>query len=293
MKWDWAKQWLDGFRPHKCPECGAESDPAETKCPRCGKDFEATPFMRSSRNLTFLGAPKELALSLGGYVLLMFVSLVVSLAVTALAQSVLWQGGFTGAALSEALSKYLSSSSALALVNYSSYAIFLLLLALFLWKDWPRILKSFRSKRVLLGFAFGVGLFLLSLALSSLLAIWAEPSQNQETNDLMTKDFPVLVFLMTVFVVPIAEEAIYRLGLFSFLKRVSPILAYVLGAILFAMVHMHDLSSANEWLNFPVYLLGGAVLCAAYDHSGIGGSYLAHATYNALALTINLIGIFA
>lgn len=249
--------------------------------------------MRSFRNLTPLGAPRELGLWLGGYVLLVFISLVVSLAATAFAESVLWEGGLTGAALSESLSKYLSSSSALAFVNYSSYAIFILLLVAFLWKDWSRILKTFRSKRVLLGFAFGIGLFLLSLALSSLLSIWATPSQNQETNDLMTKDFPVLVFLMTVFVVPIAEEAMYRLGLFTFLKRANPILAYVLGTILFALVHMHDLGSANEWLNFPVYALGGAALCAAYDHSGIGGSYIAHATYNALAMVVNLIGIFA
>lgn len=293
MQWDWAKRWLDGFKPHQCPGCEASSDPAGSRCPRCGHDFGETPCTRSFRFLTPLGAGKELSLWLAGYVLLTFISLVVSLAATAFAESVLWEGGLTGASLSESLSKYLSSSSALAFVNYSSYAIFILILVAFLWKDWSRILKTFRSKRVLLGFAFGIGLFLLSLALTSFLSIWAAPSQNQETNDLMTKDFPALVFLMTVFVVPIAEEAMYRLGLFTFLKRANPILAYVLGTILFALVHMHDLGSANEWLNFPVYALGGAALCAAYDHSGIGGSYIAHATYNALAMAMNLIGIFA
>ena len=53
---------------------------------------------------------------------------------------------------------------------------------------------------------------------------------------------------MTVILAPFAEEMTYRIGLFSALKRVNLILAFIVTALVFGLIHF-DLSGVIQGFN--------------------------------------------
>ncbi len=285
--------FFSGFEKKECPNCHQTVDKVFPKCPNCHEDFSLDAIQEQFKNLTPLGPIKEISVFLFGFLGLQILSLIFQALLVSLTQSILWNGGLTGASLLEAMNRYFQSVDCLTLLNYGTYIIALLILLLFLWKDCFRLLKTFKKKSILWGFLGGLIIFVISYLLTLFLSIWAETSENQETSNAMMASYPVLVTIMSVIFIPFFEEATYRLGLFTFLKRIHPLVAYLGSMIIFGLIHIHDFGSLNEWLNFPVYALGGLCFGFIYDRFGFGASYLAHGTYNLIACIFNLITMFA
>lgn len=95
-----------------------------------------------------------------------------------------------------------------------------------------------------------------------------------------------LFILFAVVVAPIAEELLFRAGLFRFLRsRVRPSLALVAPSLLFASIHLHLPSF------LPLAVLG-IIFSLAYQRTGtIGTAIVAHGAFNLNNLLMLLSGV--
>ncbi len=98
-----------------------------------------------------------------------------------------------------------------------------------------------------------------------------------------------LTVLGTVFLVPVAEELMFRAGIFGLLYRNNRIFAYILSTLLFSLVHIDGFFGIADgkllFLSFLQYLPAGVLLATAYDLSGsIFAPILIHMAVNALGM---------
>ena len=195
------------------------------------------------------------------------------------------QMGLTGDELKAALTEFSSSVRFTLLINDLTYTLVFAAMLLFLWKDNRRLLKSFANLKILFGFVVGFTMIILSGIWSNIaIKLGASTNINQGAVEETIKASPLLAVLVTGLIAPFVEELTYRVGAFTFLKRINTVLAYVVVGALFGLIHIKDYGSLNEWLSYPSYLIAGLCLCFAYDKFGFGGSFLAHAMNNLLAV---------
>ena len=93
----------------------------------------------------------------------------------------------------------------------------------------------------------------------------------------------------TVFLVPVAEEALHRGLIFGSLYQKSHMAGYLLSAAIFSAVHIFGYTGVYTPLHlvlaFLQYIPAGLTLCWAYRLSGsIYAPILIHATINAISL---------
>ena len=171
--------------------------------------------------------------------------------------------------------------------------IMVLLYFLLMGKEYFKsILRGFKNKKLIL---WGIGLGLLLTFISSGYSIIVgqfvkETNANQsQIASTVTKNY-VLSFLMIVAVAPVVEELGFRYFIFGSLKRKSRVLAYLLSAVIFALIHFSVLigESNIDWVaeltSFPTYLFAGVFLCFVYDKSErLACPIMAHATNNFIA----------
>jgi len=150
-------------------------------------------------------------------------------------------------------------------------------------------------RRILRGsfITFAVSLSLIAPAsylwqnLLAALGIPPEP-QNMVTLFSQTGDFPSLLFMIVLaaVVAPVTEELIFRVGLYRWLRtRISPPLALIAPAILFASIHDNPLSVLPPLTVLAVVLSLGY---ARYGHPAV--PILAHALFNLNTLALILAG---
>lgn len=116
------------------------------------------------------------------------------------------------------------------------------------------------------------------------------PTERQELVDLFAQTkSPVLLALMialALVVAPVAEELVFRAGLFRFLRSRAPRwVAFTVSAGLFALLH-------GNWVSaLPLFVLG-LVFAAAYERTGrVAVPMLAHAFFNLNTLLLVLGGV--
>lgn len=123
---------------------------------------------------------------------------------------------------------------------------------------------------VLAGFALAE---LASLGLGKLITLLSPEFAN--ANDAavlaMIADAPVLMFLGTVFLAPVAEECLFRGLMFTPLRNKNRLAAYLLSALAFCCVHVMGYVGAVPTgtlvLCFVQYLPAGLILAWAYERS--------------------------
>lgn len=133
--------------------------------------------------------------------------------------------------------------------------------------------------------------WLFSWLLSMLLGHLSESYVNLNDSSIFTMaqgHFPI-VLIGTVFLVPVAEEALHRGLVFGSLYPKSHVMAYVLSAAIFSAVHIFGYigvySPTHLLLAFVQYLPAGLVLAWAYRFSGsIFAPMVIHAAVNAIGL---------
>ena len=280
------KHFFNPFHRSVCPKCGKRYDPLSSSCPKCNeKNEEVDPRARSFAPLSTLGAYREIGLFLIGFVGLFLLAQVIGI-ITLSAESFRYaQMGLTGDELKAALTDFSSSVRFTLLINDLTYTLIFAAMLLFLWKDNRRLLKSFANLKILFGFVVGFAMIILSGIWSNIaIKLGASTNINQGAVEETIKASPLLAVLVTGLIAPFVEELTYRVGAFTFLKRINTVLAYVVVGALFGLIHIKDYGSLNEWLSYPSYLIAGLCLCFAYDKFGFGGSFLAHAMNNLLAV---------
>ncbi len=127
----------------------------------------------------------------------------------------------------------------------------------------------------------------MGLALSRFFPEFANSNDNSIAA--MAQSSFLLTFVGTVLLVPLAEECMFRAGVFGLLYRRNPLLAYGISAALFALVHIDGFFGLADGrlllLNFLQYLPAGVVLAAAYQLCGtVFAPVFIHMAVNALGM---------
>lgn len=279
------KYFHNPFRYDTCKECGKQYDHLSKECPACKTPSEDDPRRRSFDNNLVIGPLREIGMFLIGSAGLFVLAQIIGTIALLVARTNFVAQGLTGDELAKALTEYASSAQLTLVMNDITYVIVFAGLLLFLWRDGFHLFKSIINIRTLMGIPVFIGMLVLSL-------IWSLISQQlgATTNDNQTAVVstvilsPALAVLVTGLVAPFVEELTYRVGAFTFLKRINRVLAYVVVGVLFGFIHMKDFTSANEWLSFPSYLIAGIALCFAYDRFGFGAAFTAHAINNLVSV---------
>ena len=258
----------------KCPNCGAYYDPTLEKCPACHKHNELYLDRQINDKVAFMHPFAQIGLFLGGFSLAgMFVlGLVFALFLT---------NAITD---KTALNVTLTTCTYIAMIGGLGFIVFLTRRKHFLSKYTRKI-------DYIYGLAYMITLILVSSLVATIISLFHESADNnnQAFAVVFIKNYPLLAFFVIGVLGPICEELTYRVGLYSFLRRINKYLAFAVTVIVFAFIHFDfdAADMANELWAIPSYIVAGAVLTLAYEHRGPACSMTAHVLYNIFAfLTI-------
>lgn len=145
--------------------------------------------------------------------------------------------------------------------------------------------------RCLSSFAIGWGIYLLlTIAAAGVMdALGLGDNLNQDSIDSMLGQERRLIIVMTVFLAPIAEECLFRGGLFCGLYPKSRFAAYAVSMLLFCVYHVWQyalaLGDVRYLLMLIQYLPAAFVLCWVYERSGsVWTNIFFHMSVNAYAV---------
>lgn len=255
------------FEKKECPKCGHKYDALQPACPKCQEPFEtkrAVPFNK----VTFTNPFIEIALFLVGWLGLKGLAEIIAYILSNMVRD--------GSLPVEEFSTTL---------NYTCYGILFVILAGIASIYIPKLLKSFTKPEFLWGFMVYVVIFGFDIVWGMISKnLGATTNENETAIETITKVNLPLSLLFLGVLGPICEEFTYRVGLFNFSRRINRVVGYVVGSVLFGLIHIHDFTSVNEWLSYPPYVFAGLAFAFAYEKWGFGASTLAHVTNNVLAL---------
>ena len=166
----------------------------------------------------------------------------------------------------------------------------LLIFSTLLKKSLFRAKRSYRD--ILITAAIGFGVFwLCSTLLHAITGLLFPEFTNLNNSSLVSilGDYPVLLFVSTVVLAPVAEEMLHRGLIFGWLNEKNVWLAYGLSAFVFAAIHVIQYIGSYNPLYLAVafvqYLPAGLVFAWAYQRSGCIFTPIAiHAANNLLAV---------
>ncbi len=150
------------------------------------------------------------------------------------------------------------------------------------------LLDVMKSYGALLLCNMGVGLLLILLGR-------AENPNNAEIFSLAGEDLGMTA-AVAVFLAPLAEEAMFRGGVFGLLRRRSRAAAYAVSMLLFALYHVwgYALLDPTAWLYLLQYLPAGFLLARIYEKTNaLWASIFLHMTVNGVSvLLISMLGSY-
>ena len=274
-----------------CENCSRSYDGAKDKCPHCGYE-NPDPRSRGFINFEPPGVPRELALCFGGYLMLTFVAAIVQFIYIGI-----FSASYTGSETdyAKALNDYLMAPSRLSVIQYVSYGVVAVAVCALFIGHWKPLLRKFRPKRMYWAAIAFIGMYAFNIFYSLILnAAGVSISDNENQSlvvSLVRYNVPLAIIFLGL-VGPLVEEFIYRVGAFGLLSRINKYAAYVLGAIIFGLIHFDFTNpSVNELLNLPNYIVPGLLLCLAYDKCGLIASYSVHALNNVLSVILAAAGV--
>ena len=258
----------------KCPNCGAYYDPTLEKCPACHKHNELYLNREINDKIAFMHPVAQIGLFLGGFALagMLIIEIIFTL---------LLKNAFTD---KTALESTVLSCTYITMLGGLGFIVFLTRRKHFLSKYTRKI-------DYIYGLAYMLTLILVSSLVSAFVALFHEATDNvnQSTAVVFVKNYPLLAFFVIGILGPLCEELTYRVGLYSFLRRINKYLAFIVTIIVFALIHFDfdAIDMVNELWALPSYIVAGAILTLAYEHRGPACSMAAHVCYNIFAfLTI-------
>ena len=265
------------FKKRKCEYCRSEYDPALHNCPTCNRFNQDFVRNKVSRNVFYFHPIIQIALFIIGF---RFGGMLASQYIFAFLMYELPRNDFTNVQFE--------------LLVYTSMLAGLLI-AIFLTR---RKLFFSRFKRPM-DYLYGIGYAITVLAAGTFISALLSSihpvgnNANQEGIINLTTAYPFLMFIIVCLIGPVCEELTYRVGLYSFLRRINKYLAFAVTVIVFALIHFDFAAQGDDLINelwaLPTYLVSGFVLTLAYEHRGPACSIIAHALYNSIAFVLTLV----
>ena len=270
------------FTDKNCSNCNSKYDEAQHTCPVCGAPNEEPETQKISKAVTMLSWKKQIIISMIGMFLLSILSTIV-IFVFAL---------FTGVDPKEV------DTITLLVTNIICYSLVFIAMIIVLLKDWKNILQSAKGwQPYVWALAGTVVLFGVGFGLSQLKDLALQgTNQNQSNANDMIASAPVLSIIVMGFLGPICEELTYRVGAFSFLRRINRPLAWIGSVLAFALCHvsfdafmsLDAVEILPELIAIPIYIVLGCILTFIYEKKGFTASALAHISYNILNIIVAL-----
>lgn len=255
----------------KCSNCAGYYDPTLNECPACHKTNELYEQRRVPDSIMFYHPIAQIGLFLAGFA---YVGMLLSKIIVALFFKDMFTGVLQNALLS--LFTYILMLGALLVICFTS-------------RRKTFIKKFSRPFDYLFGLGYAAGIFITGYLISLIVGIfYNDPNTNQVTAESIITNYPIIAIFLIIFLGPICEELTYRVGLYSFLRRINKVLAIIVTTVIFALIH-YDFTAENyiaELWSLPSYLSCGLILAFAYEHHGPACSITAHMVYNAGALLL-------
>lgn len=264
------------FAKKTCKHCGSEYDVEEATCPACkyaDEDFEK---LGIPKNIFWIDIWKQLVLFAIGLIGLNTIPIIAEL--------------FFGSYADSHPTTYIM------VVNLIRYSACLIAAVAIIFKDFKKI--TWQLKRWwpwVIGIGFGVALLASSVIYSNIINLFytATPNENQTIINSVIGSFPITSIFLLGILGPIVEEFTYRVGLYSFLRRINKYVAYVVTLVIFGLIHFNFFAKGddmiNELLNLPIYMISGFLLTLAYEKFGLSCSVTAHVFNNLYSVTATII----
>ncbi|MBP5575131.1 MAG: CPBP family intramembrane metalloprotease [Bacilli bacterium] len=254
----------------KCPNCGAYYDPTLEKCPGCHKHNELYLNREINDKIAFMHPVAQIGLFLGGFALtgMLLIELIIS---------ILFKDAIPD---KDRFNAVLISCTYILMTGGLFFIIFFTRRNHF-------FSKYRRNIDYIYGLAYAITLVFVSSLVGNITSLFYQVTDNvnQSTAVIFSKNYPLLAFFVIGILGPVCEELTYRVGLYSFLRRINKYLALAITVIVFAFIHF-DFDAAdmvNELWSIPSYIAAGVVLTIAYEHRGPACSMVAHVLYNIFA----------
>ena len=265
------------FKDIKCPNCETYHDPTLQKCPECHNSNELYKLNRLPKRAVFLHPICQIAMFVIGFAY----------------AGMFFTEFFYAIFIRMIDSSDLQFKSAL-LLSCTYITMFVALLAVPLFSRRKLFLGKFNNGiDYIYGIAFAVSLMAAGVLVNALISIWHTPGDNvnQAGVESIARNYPLIAIFIMGIVGPICEELTYRVGLYSFLRRINKYLALIVTVIVFAMIHFtFDAENIVEELwSLPSYLVSGLLLTLAYELRGPACSMTAHACYNLFAIIMIMV----
>lgn len=267
------------FEKVTCSKCKKTYDGALEECPVCHEENKEQP--NEFKKIQMLNYVKQLALFLTGWLGLKIFAYLFSY----IASKVVYD--YETSAL---IRYYRTSVRTHMMVNTAVYLIVGLILALILFTDIKKLLKTFKGATpYIAGAVCFASMIAFNIFYNIILnATGAVVSNNTNEAGLLsvTQVFPIISLFIFGIIGPIVEEITYRVGLFSVSKRISKWVAYPITIVFFTLIHFDFEASSmtNELLNIPFYAFAAFALTFTYDHYGFSASLTAHVINNVFSL---------
>lgn len=267
------------FEKKNCPECGSRYDVVEPTCPTCGKRDENFEQHKIPSNLLWLPIYKQILLFVIGLVGLNVVGFIVEIFAILMPKGTFSEAGYT------------------TLVNTVRYVVTFIGMLALIWKDFPKFRRFFnRAKPYLLGLAGGAAILAANITLNLITqAIYPTPENtNQQTVNSVITAFPVISIFVIGLIGPAVEELTYRLGLYTFLRRINKPVAYIITSLIFGLIHFDFFAGTAtgyiiELVNLPTYIVVGFLFCLWYEKFGLASSIVAHQFNNLFSILMTVI----
>ena len=286
---------MNPFKKIKCSNCNKEYEESFYACPMCGAENK----MVSNHHIRMNSLSQILSFVIGciGFLLVgAFAQIFIIIAVQ--------NNGFD---IKETWVEVLVAM----LTNIITYVVISIALGIFLIKDYKEIFKSFKAKELLFGLLLFMALLILNYIVGFIKSGYCSAvfsKEEMETIDNLNQkgvkdlvvNYPIVAFFMVVVFAPIVEEITYRLGLFSFLRKINFVLALLVSSFAFGMIHFgySALTSGDirlivvELISLLFYVGSGVLMGFFYHKFGFFTSWSGHALNNLFSFVSTLVATY-
>ena len=240
-------------------------------------------------NITNLRPRKQVLLFVIGLVGLVLIEIVLQLLISSIAK--------IASPSDYAYETFSNSPMSAMLLNGLSYLSLAIIFIILLKDDTSELFKSFKNWKCYvaagIGFAAIISFNLMYNLILNAANVLVEDNANESALNSIVTSFPMLSLLIFGIVGPICEELTYRVGLYSLVRRVNTIFAFIVTMIVFTLIHF-DFTSAtmtNELLNIPFYAFAAFVFTFLYEKFGLAASVSAHVTNNLFSIGATILTI--
>ena len=262
-----------------CTQCKSEYDVVEDTCPACKCRDENFENLGIPKNILWLPTWKQLVCFAIGLFGLNAISLIAQL--------------FFGEYADPTSPQYLNFITITNVVRYVMCAGGIACVLIHDYHKFPKFLKKWHPWVIGIGFAAAL---LMSATLYTYIVNLFHPTEvneNQRLINQMIDTYPITSILLLGFLGPIVEEFTYRVGLYSFFRRINKYAAYALTLVIFGLIHFNFFAKGddmvNELLNLPSYMISGFLLTLAYEKFGITCAVTAHIGNNLYGVVMTIL----